>query len=302
MPGVTYAFGQLQQINGQSIMAGYSSPGTPTNAKGEFRLEGVAPGRYAVMTTRNSFGLDPNQPKIYSDPVPFEITDGDVSDVELKAHQGLTISGNVVTDAITNKAALAGVSRMIVTSISMAQPSTIQTSSGFITSPIATDGSFQLEGLRPGKVQIGIAGLSTAERGITISRIALNDREVPNRQIELAAAQNVSGVRIYIQFGTGVLKGEVKITGGTLPPDALMMVALQAENQPGPISSAQVDSRGHFVMSGIPAGTYDAVLRILTLGPNVNGIPKPLHQSVSVTDGSESQISFTVDLARKEGP
>jgi protocatechuate 3,4-dioxygenase beta subunit len=303
MPGVTYAFGQLQQINGQSMMAGYSSPGTPTNAKGEFRLEGVAPGRYAVTTVRNSFGLDPNQPKVYTDPLPFEVTDGDVSDVELKAHRGLTISGTVVTDAITNKAALAGVSRMIVTSVTMATAGTIQTSSGFITSPIAADGSFQLEGLRPGKVQMGIGGLSTESRGITISRIALNDREVANRQIDLSAAQDVSGVRIYIQFGTGVLRGEVKITGGTLPPDALMMVNLQAENQPLSAGSAQVDSRGHFIMSGIPSGTYDAVLRILALGPNVgNGIPKPLHQSVSVTNDSESQISFTIDLTRKEGP
>jgi protocatechuate 3,4-dioxygenase beta subunit len=303
IPGLSYAFGQIQQINGQSTMAGFASPATPTNSKGEFRLEGVAPGRYAVTTTRNSFGLDATQPKVYSDPVPFEVSDADVSDVELKAHRGLTISGILVTDAISNRAAVAGVSRLFVSGLSMAPPTAIQTSSGFTTARIAADGSFQLEGLQPGKVRMSIGGFSNAEsRGYTISRIAMADRDVPDRQIELAAGQNVSGVRIYIQFGTGVLKGEVKITG-TLPPDAIMFVALQAANQPGAVASAQVDSRGHFIVSGIPAGTYDAVLQVLPMGPASGlSIPKPLRQNVTVTDDSESQITFTLDLTRKEGP
>jgi hypothetical protein len=303
MPGVTYAFGQLQQMQSQTYMAGYASPSTPTNAKGEFRLEGVAPGRYAVMTIRSSFGLDSTQPKVYSDPVPFEVTDADISDVELKAHLGLTISGIVVTDAIANRAALAGVSRLIVSGISMAPPSTIQTPSGYTTARIAADGSFQLDGLQPGKVQMNISGFSAAEsRGYSIARIALTDRDVTNRQIELAAGQNISGVRIYIQFGTGVLKGDVKITG-TLPPDALMFVALQTANQPGQVASAQIDSRGHFIVSGIPAGTYDAVLQVIPMGAGfANGVPKPLRQNVTVTADTESQITFTLDLTRKEGP
>lgn len=302
--GVGYGFGQLQEIQGRTMMAGFMTPGAATNAKGEFRLEGVAPGRYAVMTVTSSFGLDPNPAKIYSDPVPFEITDADVSDVELKAHRGLTISGIVVTDAITNQAALAGVSRLVVSGGSMAPPTSIQTPyTGYTSSPIAADGSFQLEGLRPGKVQISIGAFSSGGmQGYTISRITSSAGEVTNRQIELAQGQNVSGIRIYLQFGTGVLKGDVKITGGTLPPDASMMVFLQSENQPGRVG-AQVDSRGRFTISGLPAGTYVAVLQVMAFGPNSgSGIPKPVRQSVTVTDDSESQISFTLDLARKEGP
>jgi protocatechuate 3,4-dioxygenase beta subunit len=302
MPRVIYAFGQLQQMQNQTYMAGYGSPSTPTNAKGEFRLEGVAPGRYA-LTTISSFGLDSTQPKVYSDPVPFEITDADISDVEVKAHRGLTISGVVVADAIANRAALAGVSRLIVSGVSMAPPSAIQTFSGFTTARIAADGSFQLEGLQPGKVQMNISGSSTAEsRGYSIARIALTDRDVPNRQIELAAGQNISGVRIYLQFGTGVLKGDVKITG-TLPPDSLMFVSLQTPNQPGQVASAQVDSRGHFIVSGIPAGTYDAVLQVFPMGAGfANGVPKPMRQNVTITDDTESQTTFTLDLTRKDGP
>jgi hypothetical protein len=301
VPGVSYGFGHVEEFQGRSMMAGYRDPGTPTNSKGEFRLEGVAPGHYAVSTIRTSFGLDPSQPKVYSDPAPFEITDSDLTDVELKVHRGLTVSGVVVTDAITNKVALTGVSRLIVTGLSTTPPTTIQGTLGFTTTQIAADGSFQLEGLPPGKLTLGIGGFSTAEsRGYTIARITANEREITNRQIELQPGQSVSGVRIYIQFGTGVLKGEVKITAGTLATDSAMMVSLQSENQPRPVSSAQVDSRGQFTMVGIPTGTYDAVLQVFTFSGT--GAPKPLHQSVSVTDGSESQITFTLDLTKKEGP
>lgn len=303
LPGVDYAFGPLQPNQGQTMMAGFTTPGTASNSKGEFRLEGVAPGRFAVMTIRNSFGVDPSQLKIYSDPVPFEVTDSDVNDLELKAHRGLTVSGIVVTDAISNKAALAGISRLIVSGNNQAPPTTIQSPySGYISSPIAADGSFQLEGLRPGKVSLSIGAFSAGEsRGYTISRITSNDGEVPNRQIEIPEGRNVSGVRIYLQFGSGVLKGEVKITGGTLPADASMTVFLQTQNPSTRVAGGTVDSRGRFTVYGIPPGTYDAVLQVYGPGSG-NKLPNPVHQTVTVTEDSESQISFTLDLSGKEGP
>jgi len=81
------------------------------------------------------------------------------------------------------------------------------------TSPIAADGTFQLDGLRPGKVQINISGFSAAEsRGLTISRI-VHERAVQNRRIDLAPGQSISGVRVYLAYGTGVIKGQVKVEG-----------------------------------------------------------------------------------------
>ena len=303
MAGITYAFGALQQNQNQTMMAGFSVPATPTNAKGEFRLEGVAPGKYAVITVRSNFGLNPDQPKVYSDPVPFEVTDSDVNDLEIKAQRGLIISGVVITDGITNKAALAGLSRLIVSGLVMPNPTGIQTYTNSATSPIAGDGTFQLEGLRPGKVSLSVNAYSAPEsRGYKVSRV-VSDHELPNRQLDLAPGQNVSGLRIYLQYGSGVLKGEVKITGGALPPDAMISVIVEKENQPR-VASAQVDARGRFILSGIPAGTYEAVLQIMTFGAGSfpSGLPRTQRQTVTVNDDSESQITFTLDLTRKEGP
>jgi protocatechuate 3,4-dioxygenase beta subunit len=308
IPGVKYSFGALRQNQNQTYLSGSYSSGTPTNANGEFRIEGIEPGRYAIMTTSDFYvGAGNPQPRVYSDPVQFEITDGDVPDLEVKAHQGLSISGVVITDGITDKRALAAVSRLLVSGVVQPSSNGIQTFMSVATSQIAADGSFQLEGLKPGKVSLNVSGANSIDssdsRAITISRI-VSEREQPNLQLDLTAGQNISGLRIYLAYGSGIVKGEVKVEGGTLPTDAVLYVSLQRENQAGPMS-AQVDARGRFIITGIPAGAYDAVLRILSLGPATNlprGFQRTQRQQITVSDDSELQIGFTIDLTPREGP
>jgi protocatechuate 3,4-dioxygenase beta subunit len=304
--GVDYSFGPLRQNQNQTFMSGGYSASTPTNTNGEFRIEGVEPGRYAIMAISNSFpGAANQQPKLYSDPVQFEITDGDVGGLEVKASRGLSISGTVVTEGITDKRALAAVSRLFVTGFVQPSGSGIQTFVGVASSPIAADGSFQLDGLKPGKVSLNVNGSGSIDsRSITVSRVVY-ERDLPNGQLDLPAGQNISGVRIYLAYGTGIVKGEVKVEGGTLPTDAFLFVALQRENQLVRPPNAQVDARGRFIITGIPAGTYDAVLQIISLGPATNlprGFPRTQRQQVTVSDDSELQITFTIDLTPKEGP
>src|SRR5215831_1859413 len=306
LAGIDYSFGALRQNQNQTYMSGMYSVGTPTNSNGEFRIEGVEPGRYACMAISNNFGATVNQqPRVYSDPVQFEVMDGDVADLEVKAHRGLSVSGTVITEGITDKRALAAVSRLVVFSFVQPSANGIQTYVGTVSSPIAADGSFQLDGLRPAKVSLTIGGGAGIEsRGFTVSRVVY-ERELPNSQLDLPPGQNVSGVRIYLAYGTGTLKGEVKVEGGTLPTDSVLFIALQSENQLARNPSGQVDARGRFIITGIPAGTYNAVLQIISLGPAINlprGFPRTQRQTVTVSDDSELQISFTIDLTPKEGP
>jgi len=307
LPGVDYSFGALQTNQNQTYLNGTYSPNTPTNSKGEFRLEGVAPGHYAVMASSNSmFNQTSNQiPKVYSDPLPFEVTDGDIADLEVKAQRGLSISGVIVTDGITDKKVLAMLSRLVVSGFGEPTPNTIQGPMNGTTSPIAADGTFQLDGLRPGKVQINVGGFTSVDsKGITISRI-VHERALQNRRIELAPGQSISGVRVYLTYGTGVVRGQVKVEGGALPADAMMFVSVRRQNDPNGVTSAQVDSRGRFVAQGIPTGTYEVVLQIISFGPTMNlprGFPRTQKQTVNVADDSESEVLFTLDLTPKEGP
>ena len=306
LPGVDYSFGALQTNQNQTYISGTYSPNTPTNSQGQFRLEGVAPGRYAIMASSNSiFNQTSNQlPKVYSDPLPFEVTDGDVADLEVKAQRGLSISGVIVTDGITDKKALATFSRLVVSGFVEPTPNSIQSFMSGTTSQIAADGTFQLDGLRPGKVQIDISGLTSAEaRGLSISRIV--HERASGRRIDLAPGQSVSGVRVYLAYGTGVVRGQVKVEGGALPAEALIFVSVQHPPDMARVSSAQVDSRGRFVAQSIPAGTYEVMLQIISFGPTNNlprGLPRTQKQTVTVTDDSESEVLFTLDLTPKEGP
>jgi protocatechuate 3,4-dioxygenase beta subunit len=296
LAGINYAFGVVQQNH----LAGYSSPGTPTNSNGEFRLEGIAPGHYAVTVMPNAFLNPGDPPKVYSDPVQFDITDSDVTDIEVKARHALSISGVVVPEGMS-KQALAGLLRLMVSGYNEATATGIQVFSSGTTSAIAADGSFQLDSLRPGKVSLSVVGFggSGYGKGYSVSRVVA-DRELPNRQLELT--QSVSGVRIYVSYGTGVIKGDVKIEGGTLPSDVLLFVNVRRENSQ--VSSAQVDARGHFTVTGIPAGTFEAVLQIVSLGSTAlpNNLPRMLRQTVTLADDSESQITFNLDLTPKEKP
>ncbi len=220
LPGIFISFGTVQQSQNQSFVNSASGPSNPTNSQGEFRMEGLSPGRY-VLLINTSFNVSASSsPKVYSEPLPFEVLDGDVTNLELKAQRGLSISGVVVPDGITAKTALAGISRLVVSGRSEPGPTEIRTFSGNSVSRINPDGSFSIDGLRPGKVTLEINEYSGPESvGFTTTRIEYNG-PVPNRQIDLSAGQSVSGVKIYVAYGTGIVRGQVKVEGGTLPSEA----------------------------------------------------------------------------------
>src|SRR5438552_1283272 len=286
-------------------VAGMSSPAIPTNEQGEFRLDGIEPGRYAVFVWSSMAPANLRTgPDVYSDPVPFEVADSDVTNVEIRARRGLRLSGVVVLEAVTDKDVLARLSKLRVTvNVFSGAGSAIQMmGGGGGTSAINSDGSFQIGGLRPGRAQINVGAFSPDSAGFIISRIEHQGVGL-NREIEIQPGQDVSGVRVFVTYGTGVVRGQIKIEGGTLPSDVMLRVALTREGATG--GFGQVDSRGRFVIQHVVAGNYEAVLQIISLGPQTalpRGLPRMQRQPVIVADNSETEVTFTVDLTPKEGP
>jgi protocatechuate 3,4-dioxygenase beta subunit len=270
----------------------------PANSKGEFHLEGLEPGRYGVQLAGqyDSGGY-------YSDPTFFEIVDSDVSNLEVKAVRGLSLSGVVVTDGITSKEALALLSALRVYASVPNTSSTVRTSTSG-TSAIAGDGSFQINGLRPGKASIYLQPYANpALQAFSITRIERDGVEQP-QGFEIAAGRPVSGLQLFITYGTGTIRGTVTITGGTLPADARLFVRA---NRQGPLNagnSSQVDSRGHFAIANLAPGTYELTLQrypVPQYQPPKRP-PPPLKQIVTVGDGTETEITFTLDLSAEGGP
>jgi len=292
----------IQQNQNQSSLSSTSGPGTPTNSQGEFRMEGITPGRYVILINHAPFNPTASGgPRVFSDPVPFEVLDGDVADLEVKAQRGLSISGVVVPDGITDRAILDRLSKMVVFASVDPGPNVVRTFNNTGYSQINSDWGFVLNGLRPGKVSINVAAFNTPQiPGLTVIRVEHNGIVQP-RQIDLQPSQNISGVRVFVAYGTGVVRGQLRVDGGTLPNDAVLFVNLQGEPDR---YGAQVDSRGNFVIKGIRAGTYEAVLQVSSWGAQTlpRGFARVQRQSITVAEGAETQVIFTLDLTPKEQP
>lgn len=306
VPGIQFSFGMIQQNQGQSYVSSSSGMGTPTNSQGEFRTEGLTPGRYVFIITPTSFNPLASGPKFYSDPVPFEVLDGDVTNLEIKARKGLTISGVVVPDGITDKSVLARLSGLMVSASTEPGQNAIRVYMGGSAAKVNPDRSFVLEGLQPGRVALNVGFYSGPEvQGLLLMRIEHNG-VVHDRAIDLAPGQSLSGVAVYVAYGSGVVRGQVKVEGGTLASDAALFVTLQRQGDPNSSRmGSQVDSRGRFFIKGISPGNYEVLLQIMSLGAQTTmprGFPRPPKQAVTVTDNAETEVIFTLDLSGKDKP
>lgn len=304
LPGIFFSFGAVQQNQNQSYVNSTSGPSSPTNSQGEFRMEGLSPGRYVLMINAPNVTMNVgSSPRFYSDPAPFEVLDSDVTNLEIKAQRGLSISGVVVPDGITDKTVLARISKLMVSGRAEPGPTEIRTFSGSSFSRLNPDGSFSIEGLRPGKVTLDVSEYSGPEAaGFTTTRIESNG-QIVNRQIDLSPGQSVSGVKIYVAFGTGIVRGQVKVEGGTLPSEAIIFISVIRQGEPTRFGG-QVDSRGRFLIKGVSPGTYEVVLQLASAGSLQlpRGFQRQQRQTVTVVDGTDTEVFFTLDLSGKDVP
>jgi hypothetical protein len=287
----------------------YTVGGAPTDARGEFRLAGLAPGHYQLFASSRVEGGG-----YYSEPITIDVVDSDVTGVELKATQGLTISGVIMPDAQTNSNAISKFPRYRIMANVRSDAQTQTQTNG--VSPIAADGTFQISGLSPGKVGFFIAPLQPMMGGgmtLPISRIEYNGVDV-TRTLEIQPGQSISDVRIFVSYGTGVIRGTVKFVNGTMPSDARLYVGVRRAGA-GPEAGGgtfmnnggEVDARGNFRIANLPPGTYEVIVNLGIMGssPRAQVPPRPrppLRQTVTVTDENETEVQFTIDLNPEARP
>jgi protocatechuate 3,4-dioxygenase beta subunit len=266
--------------------------GSQTDVNGKFRLEGVKPGRYAVYT------ISPGQENsTYSDTVQFEMSEGDVAGIEIKVRRGATINGVAIIennfDASVNAILKSVTLYAYVSQKGMSAPS-------YSTGKINPDGSFQFKGLAPGKAKVGIMGFPTPPKGLTLMRTEVAGLDQPDG-IDVASGAQIKGVRLVFAYGTGVVRGEVRIEGGTLPAGINLHLSLRAPAGDNRRFDRflEIDSRGHFVAAELPAGTYELFLRAGGSDDKAPPLFEPIIRAITVTNGSETQATLVVNLAAK---
>lgn len=289
--GVMIGIGVVRE-NSTNSTSGQSA----TNSRGEFRLEGLTPNTYMAFVPAQ--GGDS-----YSEPTPFEIAGGDVTGLEIKMHRGGSVSGVAVLEGVKDPAILAQLAKVRIEAWVETNNRTAELGSNHQPATINADGSFRISGLRPGKIHIQPA-FWNMPRGFVLSRIEHNGAEV--KDLDLSAGEQITGVRLVLAYGQGSIVGRVEVKGGALPPGVRMNVRAHREgqgpNMEGPGSSAEVDSRGQFLLEGLAAGNYK--LRLQVWSSNANEPPPRLsrvEQAITVSGNIRQEAVLVLDLTPKEG-
>ncbi|HXQ73507.1 MAG TPA: carboxypeptidase-like regulatory domain-containing protein, partial [Pyrinomonadaceae bacterium] len=277
----------LQRVLGNRME--YVSAVAVSNARGDFIMEGLIAGKYSTVVHPRE-GSD-----LRAEVTTFELIDRDVSGVTIKLTRGASISGFVVLET-EDKSARGRLPEMLLRGFVPVGPD--GGSSPAVSSQIAADGSFRLGGLAGGFANISLSakGGMYPPNGFSILRIERDGMPVP--RFELKDAEQVTGVKIFVGYGTATIRGVVKIENGSLSSNGRIYVQL---TKPGEENSyfrwIMVDDRGNFLVEGVPPGQYDVNVSVMD-----GKVRKSVKQTVTVTDGVVTDVRIPVDVATPANP
>ena len=270
---------------------------TLSNARGEFRIEGVKSGTY-MLVAQASLGIlfDPTNTKaennLYSESSKVEVK-SDVSGVEIRMKRGSTVSGVVAFDRDLSDAG-ERLSKMMIVAMSSNIDGPETSDAGFSSSGVAADGRFQLRGLAPGKVELQLFS-TFGQHAVTVRKIE-RDGLVQSEGITLGPGEDVSGVRLVVGAPGAVLRGTIRFEGGALPKGSSLMVMKESDNEDTSDRgfeynpTAQVDEHGRFVLRGLSEGTH--VISVVRIDGRSRRTGEAIKQSVDIPAHGEVNVTI----------
>ena len=275
MPNVRYGAQMFVNENNS-----YSSTyGVVTNKDGEFRLDNLSPGKYAVYVE------PPGDADWGAAAARFEVVDQDVEDLVVKTYKGGSASGVIVFEGGEIKTIQASLAKAQIYAHVSTQPGRRSNSA-----TVKPDGSFQLRGLGGGLLQLWI---SLPER-VQIVRIE-RDGVAYSRGVPIKEHEHITGLRIVLNRADGTIRGVVKLETGAPPAGAQFYVSLKRlgeDNSYSTYEGVQVDARGQFMASGLLPGTYE--LNAAIASGEVNSRTPRATQQVVVSNGSVTNVELTL--------
>jgi hypothetical protein len=248
------------------------------------------PGKYAIFILPQS-----NSP-VRAEAVPFEIVDQDVKDLLVTTSKGGSVSGVVVLENTDDQSIFARLVQLRIQGFVQSE-----SPGGNIghMAQISSDGSFQLGGLEAGNLYLQLGPYPDA-RSMKSFNLVRTERDgvVQPRSLEIKSGEQVTGVRLVIAYGSGTVRGTVRVEG-TLPTNGRVSLRLTKAGENMNSGSPQLDARGHFLIEGLPVGTYEITAYIFVPGARTSS---PMtKQQFTIVDESIIDLMLTID-AQKPGP
>jgi hypothetical protein len=288
--GVRLGYGLLR--DGRELINAPASD-LRSGAGGEFKLTGLAPGRYVVYVPSSG------ESEVYGEPVQFEVESDDVGGLDVKVQRGARLSGVVVVEGATDASVIKSLAHVPVSAF-LYQPEAM--SPATVPARVNPDGSFILSGLRPGRMVVGSA--ARLPTGFTLLRVE-RDGIVQQDGIRINSDEHIAGVRVVLAYGNYVVRGRMQLTGGTLPPGTRLFIYVRRE---GPTilpryPAAEVSADGRFVVEGLAAGDYEFVL--VARSPAMPGAaasadPPNTRQRVRVAGVAEPEVTLVLNLSESK--
>jgi protocatechuate 3,4-dioxygenase beta subunit len=289
--GVTIALGPMAA--GAKRFNGNVSTGAKTDERGEFVVRGLLPGDWGVWASAGEVYGGESQGASYSDAAVFEVTDSDVSGLEIKMRRGAEVSGVITLEGVSDPAVLAKFRELrlgawVNTGDSAGVPNYAQIKAG-------ADGSFRLTGLRPGRLMLDLEwprpkGFSL----LYVKRDGVEQRE----GLEVRAGERVKNVQVAYAYGAAVVRGEVEFRGGARPAGVTYVVhALR----PGGLVAgepAALDSLGRFQIENLSAGEYE--LSLSDWSPNATNRSPLARLTINVPAEGEVKATLVYDMSPKK--
>lgn len=285
----------LQRRMGQRVEHVNALPSS--NTQGEFVVEGLIPGTYAVyVIPGDNVGL-------LVLPMTFEVVNSDVEGVIVKLSKGASFSGVVVFETEVRNLPFR-LTDLQIRGFVAPQGGMVTSSAA---SPIGPDGSFRLNALNSGTINVNLGSATSPfpPRGLSVIRIERDGVASP-RGIEIRDGEDVTGVRVVLSYGTATLRGIVKTENGPIPPGYNVHLRVSKPGEPM-VRPPTADARGHFLVEGIPAGTYEVTAMLVPTVPTqtVGSPPTPppyVKREVTLSDNSTTVVTLIIDLSARPRP
>jgi hypothetical protein len=216
-----------------------------TDADQTFTIETVPPGRYLAVANTGGGGRD-LAPLFARQSITVSGTN--VEGVVLTLTPGATMSGVIRFEGSTTLP-VEGMQGAGVNLLSFDQ-----SMAGSGTANVASDGTFRIANIPPGRHALRIR----TPKGWTVRSASLDGRDVSDEVFDLKGAQTIAGLEIVLSDRAaqiaGVVKAESDPTGATViifPADSTRWVP-----QSRGILAAQIDREGRYTLDGLSAGDY----------------------------------------------